>query len=196
MVATNPKVDAYLRRATQWRDEITELRNVILDCDVTEDLKWGKPCYAFEGSNVVIIIPFKDSCALMFCKGVLLKDPKHLLLAPTENTQAGRWIKFTSVAEITRLKSTLKAYIKEAIEAEKAGLKVVYKKITEFKVPEELQNKLKAAPALKKAYEALTPGRQRSYQIYISSAKQAKTREARVEKSVPRILSGKGMLDD
>jgi uncharacterized protein YdeI (YjbR/CyaY-like superfamily) len=196
MTETNPKVDAYLRRADKWQEEMTQLRKIILDVDLKEELKWGKPCYSFDGSNVVIIIAFKESCALMFCKGALLKDAKRLLLQPTENTQAGRWIKFTSTVEITRRKAAVRAYLQEAIAAEKAGLKVVYKTVTDFKMPVEFQNKLDAVPALKKAFGTLTPGRQRGYQLYFSSAKQSKTREARVEKCTPRILSGKGLLDD
>ena len=191
----NPKVDGYLRKAKKWREEITELRALMLDCDLTEELKWGKPCYSFQNSNIVIIIPLKETCALMFCKGALLKDAKGLFTKPGENTQAGRWIKFTALSEIVARASTLKAYIREAVAAEKAGLKVVFKEIAEFKFPEEFASKLAENPALKKAFAALTPGRQRAYHIYFTGAKQSKTRTARVEKCLPQILQGKGLND-
>jgi uncharacterized protein YdeI (YjbR/CyaY-like superfamily) len=191
----NPKVDAFLSREKRWREESEKMRAIILDCDLTEELKWGKPCYSFQESNVVIIQGFKEYCALMFCKGALLKDAKGILIKPGENTQAARQARFTNVREIVKLESILKAYIHEAIEAEKAGLEVNYKKTSEFTMPEELKNKLDEMPALKTAFEALTPGRQRAYLLYFSAAKQSKTRESRVEKCMPQILKGKGLND-
>jgi uncharacterized protein YdeI (YjbR/CyaY-like superfamily) len=191
----NPKVDDFLRKAKQWQQEFKKLRTIILDCGLTEELKWGKPCYSFQGSNVVIIQGFKEYCALLFCKGALLKDPDKSLIQQTENVQAARQIRFTNIREIVALEATVKAYVREAVEAEKAGLQVVYKKTSEFKMPEEFQNKLKEMPALKTAFGALTPGRQRGYLLYFSSAKQSKTRAARIEKCVRQILKGKG-LDD
>jgi len=192
---TNPKVDFYFTKATKWQEEYEQLRMIVLDCGLTEELKWGVPCYTFENSNIVLIHGFKEYCAILFHKGALLKDTKGILIQQTENVQAARQIRFTNVKEIVKMKTTLKSYIKEAIEVEKAGLKVAYKKTTEFKIPEEFQNKLDGMPALKKAFEALTPGRQRAYIFYFSQAKQSKTREARVEKYIPQILKGKG-LDD
>jgi uncharacterized protein YdeI (YjbR/CyaY-like superfamily) len=191
----NPKVDGYLRRAKKWQEELKKLRMIILDCQLTEELKWGKPCYTFQNSNVVIIIPFKESCALLFCKGALLKDANGILIQPTENTQAARQIRFTNVREIVQMEPILKAYIYEAIEVEKAGLEVNYKKTSDFKIPEEFQNKLDEIPALKAAFDALTPGRQRGYLLYFSAPKQSKTRVSRVEKCMPRILNGKGLND-
>ncbi len=190
----NPKVDGYLRKP-EWQAEQRKLREIVLECPLTEELKWGHPCYAFEGSNVVLIHAFKEYCALLFIKGVLLKDAKGILIQQTENVQAGRQVRFTKLQQIVELEPVLKAYILEAIEAEKAGLEVKYKKPSEFKVAEEFQVKLDKLPALKKAFRALTPGRQRGYLLYFSGAKQSKTREARVEKCMPRILKGKG-LDD
>jgi len=192
---TNPKADKYFSKAKEWPAELKELRTIILGCGLAEELKWGKPCYAFQKSNVVIIIPLKESCALMFCKGALLKDAKGILTKPGENTQAGRWIKFTSVRQIIGMKTILKAYIHEAVEAEKAGLKVNYKKTSEFRTPEELKNKFDEIPALKTAFNALTPGRQRGYLLYFSAAKQSKTRESRIEKCRQQILNGKGLND-
>jgi uncharacterized protein YdeI (YjbR/CyaY-like superfamily) len=191
----NPKVDGYLRKAKRWQEELEKLRMIILDCQLTEELKWVKPCYTFQKSNIVIIIPLKEYCALMFCKGALLNDANGILIKPGENTQAGRWIKFTAVREIVEMETILKAYIYEAIEVEKAGLKVNFKKTTEFIIPEEFQNKLDEIPALKTAFDALTPGRQRAYILYFSAPKQSKTRESRVEKCMQQILNGKG-LDD
>jgi uncharacterized protein YdeI (YjbR/CyaY-like superfamily) len=190
----NPKVDAFIRKAKTWRAEIELLRKIILEFPLTEELKWAKPCYTLQKSNLFIIIPLKESCALMFCKGALLKDPKALLTRPGENTQAGRWIKFTSASEIARIQSTLKAYIRESIEAEKAGLKITFKKEPE-PIPEELQDKLDAIPALKTAFAALTPGRQRAYILHFSAPKQSKTRVSRIEKLIPQILNGKGLND-
>jgi uncharacterized protein YdeI (YjbR/CyaY-like superfamily) len=191
----NPKVDRYLRKSKKWQKELEKLRMIILDCQLTEELKWGKPCYTFQKSNIVIIIPLKEYCALMFCKGALLNDANGILIEPGENTQAGRWIKFTNVREIVEMETILKAYIYEAIEVEKAGLKVNYKKTSEFIIPEEFQNKLDEIPALKTAFDALTPGRQRAYILYFSAPKQSKTRESRVEKCMQQILNGKGLND-
>lgn len=188
----NPKIDAFLKTAEKWREEMTKLRGILLGFPLTEELKWSKPCYSFQDSNVALIIPFKESCALMFCKGVLLKDAKKILGRPGENTQSGRWVKFTSVPEIVRTQATLKAYIKEAIEVEKSGLQVKYKKPAQFKIPVELKNKMNEMPALKKAFAALTPGRQRAYLMFFSAAKQSKTRESRIEKWTPQILKGRG----
>ena len=173
-----------------------KLRAIILDFRLAEELKWAKPCYSFEGRNVVIIIPFKESCALMFCKGALLKDSHGVLGKPGENTQGSRWIKFTNVPEIVKMKPILKAYIREAIDAEKAGLKVEYKKTEDYPIPEEFRTKLKEMPALKAAFEALTPGRQRGYLLYFAAAKQSKTRESRIEKCMDLIFDGKGLTDD
>jgi len=191
----NPKVDFYFSRAKKWQEEFEKLRNVILDCGLTEELKWGCPCYTFEKSNIVLMHGFKEYCALLFFKGALLNDAKGILIQQTKNVQAARQIRFTSVREIVKLKPILKAYIYEAIEVEKAGLKVPLKKTKEFNIPEEFQNRLNKNPALKKAFNALTPGRQRAYLLYFSAPKQSKTREARVEKCVPQILRGKGLND-
>jgi len=191
----NPKVDFFFTKATKWQEEFRRLRTIILSCGLTEELKWGKPCYTFQQSNVVLIHGFKEYCALLLMKGALLKDAKRILIQQTENVQAARQIRFTNVQEIVKMERILKAYVKEAIEIEKAGLEVNYKKTSAFKVPEELQNKLDAIPALRTAFDALTPGRQRGYLLYFSGAKQSKTRESRVEKCMPQILKGKG-LDD
>ena len=195
----NPKVDEYLRKAKQWQEEFAKLRMIVLDCGLTEEFKWGKPCYTFQKSNVVIIQGFKKFCALLFFKGALLNDPNGILIQQTKNVQAARQIRFTNVREIVDpdVISGLKAYIYEAIEVEKAGLKVPFKKTTDFIIPGEFQKKLsaKGGPALKTAFKALTPGRQRAYIFYFSQPKQSKTREARVEKYLKQILSGKG-LDD
>ena len=192
---TNPKVDANLTKEGRWLEEIEKLRKIFLDCQLTEELKWGKPCYTFENKNIVVIMRLKESCAVLFLKGGLLKNPHGLLFRPTENTEAGRQMRFRSAREIATVAPIVKAYIQEAIEVEKAGLKVEAKKPAELRIPEEFQNKLDAMPALKTAFEALTPGRQRGYVFYFSGAKQAKTRESRVEKCVQQILKGKG-LDD
>ena len=192
----NPKVDAFLtRRGGKWQAEFEKLRKIILECPLTEDLKWGAPCYTFENRNVVLMHGFKEYCGLLFFKGALLRDPEGILIRQTETVQSVRQIRFTSVREIVKLKTILKAYILEAIEVERAGLKVNFKKTAEFSVAEEFQNKLDKSPALKRAFNALTPGRQREYLLHFSSAKQAKTREARVEKWTPQILKGKGMDD-
>jgi uncharacterized protein YdeI (YjbR/CyaY-like superfamily) len=190
----NPQVDEYLRKAKKWQEEMEKLRMIILDCQLTEELRWGKPCYMFQKSNIVIIQGFKEYCALMFCKGALLSDPNGILKKPGENTQAARQIRFANVREIVGMAPILKAYIYEAIEAEKAGLKVDFKKNPE-PIPEELQNKLDEIPALKTAFDALTPGRQRAYILYFSAPKQSKTRGSRVEKCMQQILNGKGLND-
>jgi uncharacterized protein YdeI (YjbR/CyaY-like superfamily) len=191
----NPKVDFYFDKASKWRQEIKKLRSIVLGCDLIEELKWGCPCYTFQKSNIVLIHVFKEYCALLFFKGALLKDKKNILIQQTENVQVARQIRFTSVREITKLEKTLKAYIYEAVEVEEKGLKVELKKTKDFKVPEEFQRKLDKNRALKKAFEALTPGRQRGYLFYFSQAKQSKTRESRIEKYVPQILEGKGLED-
>ena len=191
----NPEVDWYFTKAKRWQKEFEKLRTIILDCGLTEELRWGKPCYTFQKSNVVLIHGFKEYCALLFIKGALLRDTKDILIQQTENVQAARQIRFTNVREIVEMKPILKAYVHEAIEVEKAGLKVDYKKTSEFKIPEEFQKQLDEIPVLKRAFTRLTPGRQRGYTLYFSAAKQSKTRQARVEKCVPQILNGKG-LDD
>ncbi|SET51726.1 Uncharacterized conserved protein YdeI, YjbR/CyaY-like superfamily, DUF1801 family [Salinibacillus kushneri] len=178
----NPKIDEYISKVEKWPEEIDKLRMILLDCGLTEELKWRKPCYTFEKSNIVIIQGFKEYCALMFFKGVLLKDTKDILIKPGENSQAQRQIRFTNVQEIVEMETILKTYINEAIEVEKAGLEVNYKQTSEFIIPEELQNKFDEIPALKTAFEALTPGRQRAYVLYFSKAKQSKTRVSRIEK--------------
>jgi uncharacterized protein YdeI (YjbR/CyaY-like superfamily) len=178
--------------AKKWQKETDKLRKIALDCDLTEEFKWGKPCFTFMKKNVAIVIPLKESCALAFFKGALLKDPKHMLDRAGEHTQAGRWIKFTSLREITSLQSTLRDYLYEAIELEEFGAKIELKKASEYPIPDELQIRLDADPVLKKTFESLTPGRRKSYIFHISGAKQAKTRAARMERCVPMILSGRG----
>lgn len=194
MAKMNPKVDWYFRKS-RWREELEKLRTILLDGPLAEELKWGKPCYTFQESNVAILQGFKETCALLFPKGALLKDPNRILEKPGENTQAARRIPFTSVREIVKLKTVLKAYIREAIEMEKAGLEVTYKETSEFVIPGELQRKLDEIPVLKIAFNALTPGRQRGYVLYFSAAKQSKTREARVEKCMEKIFRGEGLND-
>jgi uncharacterized protein YdeI (YjbR/CyaY-like superfamily) len=191
----NPKVDAYLSKAKKWQEEFEKLRMIILKCQLTEELKWSCPCYTFQKRNIVLIHGFKEYCALLFFKGVLLKDAHGILIRQTENVQAARQIRFTNVREIVEMEPVLKAYIHEAIEVEKAGLKVNFKKTSEFKIPEEFQNKLNEIPALKTAFYALTPGRQRGYLFYFSQPKLSKTRESRVEKCMQQILNGKGLND-
>jgi uncharacterized protein YdeI (YjbR/CyaY-like superfamily) len=191
----NPKVDMFLSKAKQWQKEMKKLRAIILGCQLTEELKWGKPCYTFQKNNIVLIHGFKEYCALLFFKGALLKDANGILIQQTENTQAARQIRFTNVREIVELEPILKAYIYEAIEVEKAGLKVNFKQTEEFNIPEEFQNKLDEIPALKTAFEALTPGRQRAYILYFSAAKQSRTRESRIEKCMQQILNEKGLND-
>ncbi len=209
MIASISSVDEYLAtgcgrcshwntpacKVHAWHDELTRLRSIVLACGLTEELKWKVPCYTSEGRNVVLISAFKEYCALSFFKGALLKDPKGILSLPGENSQAGRLVRFTSIREIAALEPTLKAYIQEAVAIEKAGLKVPLKSITERTIPEELQRKLDELPALKAAFNALTPGRQRGYLLHFSAPKQSQTREARVEKCIPQILEGKGMQD-
>ena len=191
----NPKVDFYFSKAKTWQDELERLRMIVLDCGLTEELKWGVPCYTFQKRNIVLIHVFKEYCALLFFKGALLNDPNGILVQQTKNVQAARQIRFTNVREIVKMKPVLKAYIHEAIEVEKAGLKVDFKKTAEFIIPEEFQNKLDKIPALKSAFGALTPGRQRAYILYFSAPKQSRTRESRVEKYMPHILNGKGLND-
>ena len=195
MNRTNPKVDFFFNKAKKWQEEYKKLRTIILDCGLTEEYKWMHPCYTFQESNVVLIHGFKEYCAILFIKGALLKDTKHVLIQQTENVQAGRQIRFTNVREIVKLEPTLKAYIHEAIEVEKAGLKVKLKKTADYKIPKEFQNKLDENLALKEAFYALTPGRQRGYIYYFSQPKLSKTREARIEKYIDRILDGIGLND-
>jgi len=191
----NPKVDFFFNKPKQWQEEFEKLRKIILDCGLTEELKWGVPCYTFEKRNIVLIHGFKEYCALLFFKGALLKDANDILIQQTKNVQAARQIRFSNVREIVKMKPILKAYIYEAIELEKAGLKVNFKKTKEFKLAEEFQTKLDEVPALKTAFNALTPGRQRAYLLYFSAPKQSQTRESRIEKCVHQILNGK-RLDD
>jgi len=191
----NPKVEFFFNKASKWQEEYEQLRTIVLDCGLTEELKWGCPCYAFNGNNVVLIHGFKEYCALLFMKGALMQDAKGILIQQTENVQSARQVRFTNAREIVKLKVTLKAYIHEAIAVEKAGLKVAMKKTAEYKMPEELEMKLKENPALKTAFNALTPGRQRGYIYYFSQPKLSKTREARVEKYIQHILNGKGVDD-
>lgn len=191
----NPKVDFYFSKATQWHEELEQLRRIVLDCHLAEELKWGCPCYTFGDNNVVLIHTFKDYCALLLFKGALLKDPNGILIQQTKNVQAARQIRFTGVEEILEQEPVLKAYIYEAVEIEEAGLKVPLKKTSDFAVPEEFQNKLDELPDLKAAFESLTPGRQRGYLFYFAQPKQSKTRTSRVEKYVQHILDGKGIDD-
>jgi uncharacterized protein YdeI (YjbR/CyaY-like superfamily) len=196
----NPKVGFYFSKAGKWHDELAQLRPIVLDpiaigCGLTEALKWGVPCYQYQKANIVLIHVFKEYCALLFFKGALLNDARGILIQQTKNVQAARQIRFTDVEQIVKLKTILKAYVYEAIEVEKAGLIVTLKKTAAFSMPEEFKNKLNKKPALQKAFKALTPGRQRAYLLHFAAAKQAKTREARVEKCIPQILEGKGLND-
>lgn len=191
----NPKVDFFFDEATKWQKEYEQLRTIILDCGLTEELKWGCPCYTFEERNIVLIHGFKEYCAILFFKGALLKDPDNILIRQTKNVQAARQVRFTSVDEIIKLKPVISAYVYEAIEVEKAGLKVKLKSTSAFAIPEEFQIKLDKSPALKKAFDALTPGRQRAYLFHFSQPKLSKTRAARVEKYLQHILNGKGLND-
>lgn len=191
----NLAVNAYIGSARKWQPELEKFRAIVLDSGLTEEMKWGVPCYSVDGSNIVLLHTFKDYCAMLFFKGALLKDPIGILVQQTENVQAARQVRVTSAAQIDEMESILKDYLREAIAIDKAGLKVPFKPTTEFAMPEEFKRQLDASPALKKAFEALTPGRQRGYLLHFSSAKQAKTRAARVEKCMPHILDGKG-LDD
>ena len=191
----NPKADWFFDKATQWQKEYEKLRTIVLDCGLTEELKWGCPCYTFENRNIVLIHGFKEYCAFLFFKGALLNDSNGILIQQTENVQSARQIRFTNIKEIVKQEKILKAYIYEAIEAERAGLKVKMRKTSDYKVPEEFQKKLNKSTALKKAFDALTPGRQRAYLYYFSQPKQSKTREARIEKYTKHILNGKGLND-
>lgn len=195
MNPTNPKADFFFTKYKKWNGEIELLRKIALDCGLTEELKWGCPCYVFEKKNVVLIHVFKEYCALLFFKGALLKDTDNVLIQQTDNVQAARQIRFTNVKEITKIKAVLKSYIFQAIEIEKAGLKVPMKKATEYKVPEELKNKFGKMPELKAAFDKLTPGRQRGYLLHFAQPKQSKTRESRIEKTVQLIMEGKGLTD-
>jgi uncharacterized protein YdeI (YjbR/CyaY-like superfamily) len=195
MNSMNPRVDWFFSKSKKWQKESVKLRSIILDCPLTEELKWGCPCYTSQKRNIVLIHVFKEYCALLFFKGALLKDADGILIQQTENVQAARQIRFTQVREIVQMEPLLKAYIHEAIQVEKAGLKVKLKKTSEFAIPEEFQKKLDAVPALKTAFAALTPGRQRGYILHFSAAKQSKTRVSRIEKCMQRILNGKGLND-
>jgi uncharacterized protein YdeI (YjbR/CyaY-like superfamily) len=192
----NPKVDAFVANAKEWQEEFRKLRAILLDSELTEDFKWSQPCYTFQGKNVVVIGGLKESCALAFFKGVLLKDIHGVLTRPGQHSQSTRWFKFASVREIVELKSVVKSYIREAIQVEKAGLKVKLKKTSDLKFPEEFQIMLDEFPEFRTAFEALTPGRQRAYIYHFSAPKQSKTREARVRKYMPHILKGKGILEE
>lgn len=191
----NPKVDFFFNKAEKWQEEYKKLRMIILDCGLTEELKWGVPCYTYKKSNIILIHGFKEYCAVLFHKGALLKDTDGILIQQTENVQAARQVRFTHVQEIVDMEATLRAYIYEAIEVEKEGIKVDFKKTKEFEVPEEFQQILSDNPDLKAAFESLTPGRQRGYLLHFSSAKQSKTRESRIEKCMPLIFDGKGLND-
>jgi uncharacterized protein YdeI (YjbR/CyaY-like superfamily) len=191
----NSRVDEFIAKAKKWPEELTKLRAILLDSELTEEFKWSQPCYTFNGKNVIVISGMKESCVFAFFKGALLKDVHGVLTRPGQHSQSTRWIKFASVREIAEMRSILKAYVREAIEIEKAGLKVKLKKTSDLKVPEELQTMLDEFPDLKAAFEALTPGRQRAYIYHFSAPKQSKTRESRVRKFMPHILNGKGLLD-
>ncbi|MBC9933150.1 YdeI/OmpD-associated family protein [Chitinophaga qingshengii] len=196
MAKTGPeKVDAFMERSDQWREAFEKLREILLDCNLTEELKWGNPCYTYQNNNIVLMHGFKEYCALLFFKGALMADPEGILVIQTENVQATRQIRFTDVKQITKLARTIKAYVYEAIEVEKSGMKVTFKKTAEFEMPEEFQQILDKKPKLKKAFEALTPGRQRGYLLYFAAAKQSKTRISRIEKYTEHILEGKGLND-
>jgi len=191
----NPKVDWFFVKTDKWNEEFEKLRAIVLDCGLTEELKWGCPCYTFEKNNIVLIHGFKEYCALLFFKGALIHDTEGILVQQTKNVQSARQIRFANIHEIVTMEKTLKDYIHEAIEVEKAGLKVRLKEAEEFAVPEEFQSKLDKSPELQTAFKALTPGRQRGYLLYFSQAKQSKTREARIEENMQRILNGKGLND-
>lgn len=191
----NPKVDFFFTKEKKWKEEFEQLRMMVLDCGLKEELKWGCACYTADNRNIVLIHGFKEYCALLFFKGALLKDPRHLLIQQTENVQSARQLRFTNLREIIKLEPALKALIKDAIEVEKAGLRVNLKTTSDFEIPEEFQKKLKTMPSLKAAFEALTPGRQRAYLFHFSQPKQSKTRESRIEKYTPQILKGKGLND-
>jgi uncharacterized protein YdeI (YjbR/CyaY-like superfamily) len=192
---TNPKVDWFFEKSSKWQKEYNQLRMIILDCGLFEELKWGCPCYTFQKKNIILIHGFKEYCAVLFFKGALLGDPEGILIQQTENVQLPRQVRFTNVQEVVKLTKVIKAYIFEAIEVEKAGLKVKLKKTSDYKMPEELKKKFDKTPALKKAFDALTPGRQKQYLFYFSQPKQSKTREARIEKYMQQMLDGKGLND-
>lgn len=191
----NPNVDFYFRQSTTWQEELEKLRAILLDCELCEELKWGVPCYTYQNNNIALLHEFRDYCAILFFKGVLLQDAEGILVRQTENVQAARQVRFTNVQEIVELEPVLKAYIYEAIDVEKAGLEVPYKQTAEFAVPEEFQQKLEEVPALKTAFEALTPGRQRAYILYFSAPRQSKTRQSRIDKYTQHILDGKGLRE-
>ncbi|QBJ85480.1 hypothetical protein DDI74_04045 [Chryseobacterium gleum] len=191
----NPKVNFFFEKATQWKEEFEKLRTIALSTELVEDLKWGCPCYTYEGKNIFLIHGFKEYCALLFFKGALMKDPDHILIQQTENVQAARQIRFTDVEQINDLEDILRQYMFEAVEIEESGAKVEMKKTKEFEIAEEFQKKLDQNPALQEAFKALTPGRQRAYLLHFSSAKQSKTREARIEKCIPQIMDGIGLND-
>ncbi len=191
----NPKIDPFFRKSKQWKDEFEKLREIVLECELTEDFKWMHPCYTHDDKNIVLIHGFKEYCALLFHKGALLKDPHGVLIQQTENVQSARQIRFTDVGQIEQMQLIIQSYIDEAIEVEKAGLQVEFKQTKEYEMPEELLNKFAEIPELKTAFEALTPGRQRGYLYFFAGAKQSKTRESRIEKYLPHILEGKGMDD-
>lgn len=195
MNVTNPKVDWYFKKEEKWHEEVAKLRTTILDCDLTEELKWGVPCYTYQKNNIVLIHVFKEYCAILFHKGVLLKDAEGILIQQTENVQSARQIRFTNLQEVIKLQDVIKAYVREAIEVEKSGLKVPFKKATEFAIADEFQARLEEDEELSTAFYALTPGRQRAYLLHFSAPKLAKTREDRVEKCIPQILAGKGLTD-
>lgn len=196
MNGMNPKVDFFFNKAGKWQEAVEKMRMIALDTGLTEELKWGCPSYSLNGANIVLIHHFKEYCAYLFFKGALMNDAQGILIQQTENVQSARQVRFTNLQEIIDLEPVLKAYIHEAIEIEKAGLKVEFKKTKDFTVAEEFQTRLDAMPVLKTAFEALTPGRQKGYLLYFAQAKQAKTREARIEKYIPHILSGKGLDDE
>lgn len=191
----NPRVDFFFEKPSPWQEAFKQLRSIIAECELTEELKWGKPCYTYKGANIVLMHGFKEYCALLFHKGALLKDPGGILVQQTKNVQAARQIRFTSLEEILEQAATIKAYIYEAIEVEKAGLEIQFKKTADFEMPEEFQTKLEENPKLQEAFENLTPGRQKGYLLHFASAKQSKTRTSRVEKWIPQILEGKGLND-
>ena len=196
MSSPNPAVDTWFAKRTTWKEETASLRTILLDCGLTEELKWGKPTYTAEdGANIALIMPLKETCALLFTKGALLKDPKGLLVQPGENSQSARQMRFTSLAQVGKLEKAVKAVVKQAIEVEKAGLKVQFKKSTDLVYPPEFQAKLDRNTALREAFLALTPGRQRQYHLYFTGAKQSATRASRVEKAIPLILDGMGLND-
>ena len=195
MSAPNPSVDPWFAKAKAWREEIARLREILLECDLGEELKWGKPTYTADGANIVLIMPLKETCTLLFMKGALLKDAKGLLVQPGENSQSARQMRFTSASEITKLRTAIRSYVKEAVELEKSGAKVDFKKSEDLVYPKEFQDKLDRNSALREAFFALTPGRQRQYHLHFTGAKQAATRESRVEKAIPLIFDGMGLND-